>query len=282
MIPDDDPELEAAVARVAKQARERLAEHPEPAELVAFLDGALPAARLAEVEEHLTVCPECAAATLDLAEVGEEPPSEREVALAWRGLRGRLADEGLVEPVARPGILKPRPPEAPSGPPASTSVRRRPAPWVGSLAASLLVAVVGLGGWLLRERRAVEELSRPQVNAPVFDLLAGTLRAEGEEPPTLELEPGQERFTLLLAVPRLDPREGWRLELVDAAGRGLFSGTEARPDAYGSFTLTLAARRLADGEYRLRLWGRGAGGEEMLEEEAFRLVRKGESGGRAP
>ncbi|HTQ81161.1 MAG TPA: zf-HC2 domain-containing protein, partial [Thermoanaerobaculia bacterium] len=79
-------------------------DHLTADELVAWQEGALPAAEAERAAEHLAACTECSALLLDLAELCNPasasafpPPSEIEVAAVWRGVRER-AGEGASPP----------------------------------------------------------------------------------------------------------------------------------------------------------------------------------------
>ncbi len=125
--------------------------HPHIDELIAYQLGQSSTRQATELQEHLLTCPECVELLLDLktfvtAEAAtDDAPSSFEAAAGWRSLRPRL--------------------QRPSG-----STR-----WL--LAASILIALVGLSSWALVERKTASglrlemaRLSLPQPDVPIVDL----------------------------------------------------------------------------------------------------------------
>lgn len=243
---EPDDLLRSALAELA--ARSQAGDpHPATEELAAYQAGELPAAAEARVQDHLAVCRECTALLLDLDDIGRtaagDPVPPVGVETAWAGLVERLPRE---EPVPSP-----RPLPRPSAPP------RR---WLPAAAAALLALSVGLSLWAARLQRTVEELSRPQLNAPVTDLRPGPVRQGGEGPAVVELAPGSLSFTLLLNPPSaVGVEEDHGIEIVRPDGTLVWRGQGLRPNAFGSFSLTLSRRFLAGREYRIRLLGPGDG-----------------------
>lgn len=227
--------------------------HLEPDELAAYQAGALAAEDEERMLGHLVVCPECSGLLLDLEALMKPKPdadaivSDHGKAAVWRNLRETIhRDEGR---------------------------RRAFAPfWLQAIAAALLVSTVGLSIWVGSLRRTVDELSRPQVNAPVLDLYAGTVRGGESAAPGLAVPRGARFFTLILNPAGRRRFERYQVEIVPAQGGAVaWSGRDLKPNAYGSFSLIVPRRALDAGDYRVRLLGLAGAGVEPVEEYALRV-----------
>ncbi|HEX5718776.1 MAG TPA: zf-HC2 domain-containing protein [Thermoanaerobaculia bacterium] len=256
-------ELKAVLEDFLAGARQDLASHPEPEELLAYRAGELPAPERARVEDHVVACPHCLELLLDLGRlsdpgfVGEHGITAAEKAAGWQAVQARLAPETA-------------PHEAPRRRRAVFFASPRPA-W--ALAAALLVAVVGLSLRTRQLERSVEDLSRPQVNAPVVDLFpASELRGGEGEAAVVELAPASRFFTLILSPKGSSDYAGYRLEILDSGGRAVWSAEGLEKDRHGSFTLILARSFLAPGDYRLRLYGLEGDAGTLIEELRVRIV----------
>lgn len=254
-------ELKAVLGDFLDEARQDLAPHPAPEELLAYRDGELPASEQQRVEGHLVACPHCLELFLDLGRlsdpgfVGEHGITAAKKAADWQAVQARLA------------------------PP-----RRRPARFLASpgpawaLAAALLIAVVGLSLRTRQLQQSVEDLSRPQLNAPVVDLFsASPLRGGEGEAAVVELAPASRFFTLILSPKGSPDHAGYRLEILDSGGKTVWSADGLKKDRHGSFTLILARGFLDPGEYRLRLYGLGGSGDrgKLIEELRMRIDKMG-------
>src|SRR5215210_2273325 len=142
-MPPSSTDREALIAALAAQARSGAPAglDLEPEELLDYLAGRLPPEDEQRVARQLAADPDTARALLDLAdlEAAGATAGERPVELAaragWRDLQAQL-------------------PNAAPGP-------RRPPAWLPAVAASLLVATLGLGSWVWRLQ---EELDHPIAN----------------------------------------------------------------------------------------------------------------------
>ncbi len=146
--------------------------------------------------------------------------------------------------------------------------------WLQALAASLLVATLGLSLWVVSLRRTVADLSRPEPNAPVLDLYAGGTRGEGSPAPVLTVSREARFFTLILNSAGHRRYEGYRVEILRTDGEPVWQSREIAPLSFGSFSLTiprLAAGPGDPGEYRVRLLGTTGGTEEPIDDYAFRV-----------
>lgn len=259
MANNSKEELKTALEGFLSQARQGLEPHPSPDELVAYGAGELPAEEEARIQNHLALCSHCLELVLDLGRFSEpEPDGEPgvtagEKAAAWQALQSRLAAD--VAPLRPPGLRRPF---------------GRP---VYALAAGLFVAVVGLSLRVVHLERSMAGLSDPQVNAPVVDLLpASPLRGDPEARAVVELAPESRFFALILSPKGSPDHAGYRVEILDAGGRVVWSGEGLEKNPHGSFTLILSRRLLRSGDYRLRLYGLEGGTARLLEEFRVRIV----------
>jgi hypothetical protein len=261
---------EGSAADLKRALREIVAagtgeEHPAPEELLAYAARALPPAAAERVREHLTLCEECLGLFLDIGSLTPEAPGDAaaagETAAAWEQLATVLASE----PASRP--------EAAAERPAVLSFRPRigaPPRALYALAASLLLAVVGLGFWVGSLRRELSALQAPQVNVQVIDLYpASGERSTGAatEAPALGAE--GERVTVILNPGGELHGEAFTVEVLGEDGRRLWAGSDLSPNRYGSFTLLLPRRLLAAGARTIRLYGLAQGRQELLYDYAL-------------
>jgi hypothetical protein len=223
-------------------------------ELDAYHAGALPKTAEAGIQEHLVGCPECTRVLLDLdalrqgADPADEAPDAEKDAF-WRRLRPRLVQ-------AAPRLVSRR-----------SSLQLRA---FQSLAAVLAVAVIGLGCQYASLRRIVEELSQPDLNAPVRDLSATATRGPAA-PVVISLAPDDRFFTLVLSP--ADPRDfpDHEVVLARAGGGEVWRGRGLRKNRYDTFSLILARRLTGDGSYVLRVFGIGSPRKELVAEYHFRI-----------
>jgi hypothetical protein len=241
-------ELKNAIDGMA--ARRRAEPHPDPDQLVAYHCGDLSAEEEERLRDHLASCAECAGLLLDLdgladADFGAGSGDDDKEAV-WARLRQEIPSN--VVPIQRPALSSPR--------------------WLQALAASLLVATIGLSLWVTSLRRTVVELSQPEPNAAVLDLYSSTSRGEGSPPAVFSVPAGVRRFTVILSTAGQRRLEGYRIEILHADGRAVWSGGGFKPNEFGSLSLGLSRRLLRVGEYRIRLLGEGG---EPIEEYALRI-----------
>lgn len=229
--------------------------HPAPEKLAAYHAGELSPEEEGRIQDHLALCRECAALLLDLDGLAD-PDFGAGADLAgketvWQSLREEISPRAQVVPLRRPVPSSPR--------------------WLQALAASLLIATLGLSLWVVSLRRTVAELSAPQENAPVLDLYSGTARGEGSPAPVLTVPSNIRFFTIILNPAGQRRYERYRVEIARAGGEKVWSGQGIEPSPFGSFSLTLPRRAVGPGDYRVRLFGRSGGTEEPIEEYAFRV-----------
>jgi hypothetical protein len=170
-----------------------------------------------------------------------------------------------------------------------------------ALAASLLVACLGLTAWNLALRgeggqlaqqlaarreeidqaraeagrlaRLLAALEQPQLNVPIVDLESD--RARGADTAATRVELSQEAAALTAILHGSSNREFpvYSVALVDAHRRVLWQGTGLRRNSDGTFTLVLPGRLLAAGEYWLRISGGDATGP-ILDEYPLTIRRR--------
>ena len=255
--------------------------HLEPDEIAAYHAGELSPEDEKRVQGHLAACRECAELLLDLDGLGdpgfgaeEDLPAGAEEKV-WEGLRTQVqttAGTRAVVETPRRGVST----EGAAVRPFPVERRRLSTPprWLQALAASLLIAVVGLSLWVATLRRTVDELSQPQLDAPVLDLYSTRSRGEAGAPPVFTV-PGNARwFTVILnpSIQRMDNE--YRVEIVESGGETVWSGSGLHPNIHGSLSLTLSRRLLGAGDFRIRLIGRdpsGGGQGEQIEEYVLRV-----------
>ncbi|HEX7182282.1 MAG TPA: hypothetical protein VF756_10590 [Thermoanaerobaculia bacterium] len=240
--PPTDPE--ALIAALAEQARSDAGggPEPEPEELLDYLAGRLSPEEEQRIGRQLAADPDAARALLDLAEfeaagdtAAGERPADLAVIAGWRDLKERL--------------------------PAAAPRSRHPPAWLSAIAASLLVATVGLGTWVWRLQG---ELDRPVANLASLDLVSGS-RAGNE--PVIELPPGAP-LRLVLAPAERCPGYTAEVEGPRPGDRQTIERLER--DDQGRLNVLL---RLEPGSYGLRLFG--CEPRRTLEEHRFRIMADG-------
>lgn len=225
-------------------------DHPSPEDLVAYRQGRLEPAEAENLQDHLVLCPECADHLAELesfVEAGSQgPPQARSLpeTSAWRALQSRLRAPG------RPALQ--------------------------ALAASLLVAALGLGFWAFHQHGAAVELreqlarlSQPQPAATLVDLYpASGVRGVDGGPSPVDLG-AADHLTVILHVPESPDAPAYEVDIVGSRGRTLWSGRVSM-DAHGTLTLGIPRSFLDAGEYRIVLYGVTGDAREPL--ETFLLV----------
>lgn len=242
---DEEPVLHASIRALAAESRRGLAPHPSPDELLDYQAGDLSPQQREGIQDHLALCPECARAVLDLSRFPDVEPARQEdrladadVAAEWRRFRERA---GVAPALHRP----PR-------------VSRFASPRLAyALAASLLLAVLGLSLWISRLRGEVRALAEPTVNVVVADLVpreqAGERSAGDEE--TIGVPAWADRLLLILNLAEAAADGEYRVVISTVDGTRLWSRRGLRPSADGNFTLEVPRRLLPAGPYRIRLYG---------------------------
>lgn len=235
---------EALIAALAEEARNGApaGPEPEPEELLDYLQGRLAPEDEQRIARRLAADPAAAQAFLDLAELEEagaaasrDRSDELAVRAGWRDLQRRLPD-------------------------AAPRSHRRPPAWLLTIAASLLVATVGLSSWVWRLQG---ELGQPVANLQSLELASGS-RAGND--PVVELPTGAP-LRLVLAPAERCPGYSAGLEGPRPGARQTIEGLQRSEGGQ----VTVLLRRVEPGSYRLFLTGCEPLRE--LEEHRFRIIR---------
>ncbi len=237
--------LETSLRALAKEETARLASHPGTEELAAYSAGRLTPAQEDRVQEHLSLCRDCTVQVVDVAQLAATATTEAELGDAqvealWRRLVTDL-----------------------NAPPAAGRWTAPPV-WLAAVAASLLIAALGLAVWVSDLRRTIGTLSGPQLNTPVAVLVPGAFFRDAEERrTTIDLPPGAGSLTLVMALSERASFGGYSLEI--AAGDSVrWRGEGMLRNAEGSFTVTLARSWLPLGRYHLRVFGHNGTERRLL------------------
>lgn len=243
-------EVAAAVAGSVEDERLRGSDdHPTLDELIAYHRGQLGDPEVEVLQDHLVLCRECLDRLTELdgfVEAGAQGPPEvgsLEEASAWRALRPRLAAPSRTVPLA--------------------------------LAASFLVAAIGLGLWAIQQRietarlrEQLAQVTQPQPAATIVDLYSeSTVRGLAETPSPVDLS-AADHLTVILNVPESPDVAAYEAEIVASEDRTLWSGRVQR-DEHGTIALGIPRPFLDAGNYRIVLYG--VTGETRQRIETFPL-----------
>lgn len=234
----------------AGEVRKGLREHPSPDELIAYQSDEFPKSERNRLQRHLAYCSRCTEAVLDLENFPDvehrqkdlDPEAVRD--RDWQGLCERLEISAAAETGPRREMDPPR-------------AAGRTISFYQLLAATLLLAAIGLSVWVANLRLRVAALVQPQANIFVHDLLPleeGQTR-DSEAGDVLVIPPGMDRVVLILNQQNLRSYRDYRLEILDRDGGVLWQGEELVRTPEGSFSIELARDLLTPGHYRLRLYG---------------------------
>lgn len=247
---EDEQRLRAGIRALAAEDRRGLEPHPSPDELLEYQAGELAGEERERLQDHLALCSRCTRAVMDLASFPDVEPLREE---------DRLADSDLAAEWRRfqesGGAAT-----SPQRPPAGSLASSR---FAYALAASLLLAVIGLSIWIGRLR---EEAAEPRVNVLVADLVpreeAVERSTDGEE--TIRVPGWADRLLLILNLAEAPSYSEYRVKIATPEGREVWSRRGLRPSADGNFTLEVPRGLLTRERYAIRLSG--------LQGDAWRLV----------
>jgi hypothetical protein len=260
------------------------------------------------LERHLQSCPECAA-ELEMVRMSRRLEEDDRIALfpasrtgslehpartgAWRaaalaaGLAGIVAASGwlwsanqvdtLEERLARsaPPVAAPAPSPIPPAPAPVASERER----VAALAAEVERLRASQADLLEQESRMREQLTQiaqarpaeaaPQINAWISDLRPSgdVVRGGPGEVPEL---PAGTAAALMLQASHPETHTSHRIEIVDAAGKVVWSADGLRRSPQDDFSIILPGT-LKPGNYTIRLAAREGGKRVDLESYAIRV-----------
>ncbi len=250
--PTDSEAFVAVLAGDAKASAQH-PEHPEIDQLLDYHSGQLSSEVAAGVLDHLVSCRRCTQTLLDLEAFPDTaaPPSNvvsMAAVAGWRDFKSRMAE-----------------PQRPAAPP-----RRTPLRALYSLAASLLLGVVGLSFWVADLRQTVAVAHMPQTNPPFFTL-APTTRGEDSDWALIEVPRERPIFQVRVFLGTLEVFTTVEAELVDAKGRTVWSDDNVEVTDSGDFRVSLSRRWLPMGNYRIRVDGVDGDHREILVDRELRI-----------
>jgi len=216
----------------------RAGSHPEPDELAAYHGGELAPERERRIQDHLAACRECAGLLLDLDGLAD-PDFGAESGLAgkevvWQSLQEKIGKREVpapIVPIRRPALSSPR--------------------WIQALAASLLVATIGLSLWVASLQGKLKELTAVEANVPPINLYSGTARGEGSPTPSFTVS-RKVRFQTFILTPHGPRRNKYQAVIERSQGEGIWRGW-LEPNEVYSLSLGLSPQALGAGEYRIHL-----------------------------
>lgn len=245
--------------------------HPDLDRWIAYRAGDLVDDEQSVLQDHLAACSDCTRLILDLESFAGSTSADRqqagagfseiEKAAVWRMLRPQVAANEDQRPTRQRWQMP------------------------ATLAASLLLAAFGLGLWLQQQeltglRQQIAELSKPQANLPIYDLVPDvTVRGESAPGGTPELNSltlprGVASYALILNRTEIGEPGKYRAEIL-AEGEPVLTIEDLESDELGIFTLRLPpVDALAEGDYVLRLYGLEDGREAALEDYPLRLIHR--------
>ncbi|MFL6194844.1 MAG: hypothetical protein ACJ75H_11780 [Thermoanaerobaculia bacterium] len=210
---------------------------------------------------------------------------------------GRLAEEAVAEALHRvrqiaSGVQEPSPLEeevdadpeyqdwvrdvlAPAHKLASQAGRRKSSSpgtggwtWGHRLAAVLALASIGLGFWVARLQREVDQLAAPIFNAPTADVTLGA-QERGRTVVRVPREASRVVLRLIVALP-IEPQDGY-FEITDRSGKEVWRSGPVRLVPGGELVLILAHKDLPYGDYRVRVFPASGFDARPLAEETLRI-----------
>lgn len=242
---DAEDILRGAIQAEADAARRRLGTHPSPDELVAYQEGELAAENEECVQDHLALCRDCARVVLDLESFPDVEPvceddrvSGWQVAAEWRRLAARDEIASSVK----------------SSPRRPWSIVFSPG-FAYATAASILLAALGLGSWVIQLRGQIDDLSQPRVNVFLSDLVPQKTGLERGPGDAIQVPAWADRVLLLLNLAEMRSFPGYLVEISDRDGRALWQNREIQRSPDGNFTLGVPRRFLPAGKYGIALYG---------------------------
>lgn len=253
------PGLRQAIRELTAEERRGLTDHPTPNELVDYHAGDLTLEERERIQDHLTLCPACVQAVLDLdtfpdpgALRPDEQMSDRAVTGEWERFRERTGEIRMAPPrqIPRPAL----------------------APW--ALAACLLLAVLALTAELARLRLRVETLSQPRAGVEIVSLFprGESVERSGGGPEAVTPSRWTDRLVLLLDAPAVRQFPTYEAAIQAQGGPEIWRGSGLNRSPEGTLALEVPRRLLPAGAYRIHLFGSEPTGPVPLTDFDLRLA----------
>ncbi len=284
--------VERAARELAGETEGAVSDHPEIDELVDYQEGRLDADDAQRVRRHLETCRECAREvreleSFDQAVDADLEPSPEQTAEDWARFQEQVSgeirqtDDGdhggqtLERPRPELTALTPTPVAAPGAPtPGTTTPRAEPSRslrWL-SMAASIMIGLVGVGLWIASQRTAPPE---PTPRHPyAFDLVP-----DGEDRlrdaallARVEVPTGMDALLARLNLGDQTPYDGYRAEIADSDDAVVWSQDGLRRQPAGQFVVLIHRDQLPADGYRLSVFGIAGDGETKLASYTFELT----------
>jgi hypothetical protein len=237
--------FQASVGLVAQHEMHQKPGHPGVDELISYHAGELSGEQAEQLQEHLFICEECAAAILDLHELNgkeqvdsESTPSQKMVTAAYQSVQNRIRDDGRVQ---QPVVA-----------------------W--ALAASFLLTTLGLAAWVLHLHHRVDELAGPRLNVMVTDLVpAADPRRDHGSAQVVTLPRSSDGVLLILNLGDLRFFPSYQVEITDRDGKMVWQSNRLARTPVENFTIQLPDSFLSAGEYKISVFGAGEPAEVLAE-----------------
>lgn len=236
-----------------RSERHAIDRHPSPEQIVAYHEQRLSPGEAEDVRMHLAACPDCTSQLLALADLYEEEDPDARISHAELDAAWERQRDALFPPA--PVVSLPR----------RTPLRRDWATASLGLAAALL-AIVSFVQW-----RTIVELRQPQTNPPLVNLEpVGSVRQSAQAPRELRFSADAQRaWVILNPVTELDA-PAYEVEVAAPDGTVVLHLDLQRSEV-GNFRLEIPRAVLAEGDYRIVLFGRKAGSRETAGEFVLRV-----------
>lgn len=115
-------------------------------------------------------------------------------------------------------------------------------------------------------RQSARDLAQPQLEVPIIDLDPSPVRGGSSGPTaTIDIPPTAKSFTVILNFSG-ESYPTHEVEILEARGRRVWRGQVRGKGGSRSINLTLSRSSIADGGYRIKLYGLKDGGREQVAE----------------
>lgn len=253
------PGLRQAIRELTAEERRGLTDHPTPNELVDYHAGDLTPEERERIQDHLTLCPACTQAVLDLdtfpdpqALRPDEQISDERITGEWKRFRERTGEirQAPPRPIPRPALV----------------------PW--ALAASLFLAVLGLTFEIGRLHLRMDALSQPRAGVEIVTLFprGENVERSGGGPEAIVPPPWADRLVLLLDAPAVRQLPSYEAAIQAEGGSEVWRGGGLNRSPEGTLALEVPRRLMPAGAYRIRLFGTEPAGPVALTDFDLKLA----------